>query len=146
VTTFYAYQTRIDVGLLGFGGYVDELRERYRDEFLANPLRGRVTVAEAGGEVLQDRATTQLLYSGGIILAAALDVAIDRTTAREASLDDLLIALVARARRDPAFRLTRETLERELESLTGQSFSPWLDAHVYGHELPELPSYLPASS
>ena len=92
--------------------------------------------------MLQDQATTRFLYSGGLFVAASLDATIDEITVQEASLDDLMFRLAERAKREPDFTLTRNTLEEELRDLTDRDFGPWLDQHVYGQTPPRLPDYI----
>jgi predicted metalloprotease with PDZ domain len=139
VTTYYAYRFRIAARMLDTGGFARELQRRYEEEYLANPLRGRVSPAAAGGRVLQDQDTTRLLYASGLVIAAALNQAIDQATAHERSLDDLMRNLVDEARSDPSFVLDRKSLELELHQLTGRDFGPWLSRYVYGTEVTPLP-------
>lgn len=146
VTTFYSYQVRMESGMLRFDSYANELQRRYRDEYRASPLYGSKSVAAAGRAVLEEEATTGYLYAGGVLLAASLDAEIDRVTRGNASLDQLMLALLQRAREDRQFVLTRQALERELERLTGSSFAGWLDDHVYGTQEPPLPEYITATA
>lgn len=144
VTTWYAYQSLIETRMLDPGRYGDELRERHERDYLGSSLRRRLSVADAGRRVLQDRETTRLLYSGGLFVAVTLDEAIGAASRQEADLEELLDRLFRRARQDPGFRLTRATLEEELAALTGEDFGPWLDRHVYGTEELPLPGYVTA--
>lgn len=144
VTTWVAYQTRLQLRQLDSGRYARELSARYREEYLANPRRAELSVAAAGEQVLQDGHTTALLYAGGVILAVALDEEIGRRSGHQAGLEELLAGLLEQARLDPAFRLTREALEGELLSLTGSDWSGWLDRHVWGTQPPPLPVWIDA--
>lgn len=144
VTTWYAYQSLIKTRMLDRSSYSDELRRRHERDYLPSSLRGRVSVAEAGQRVLQDQETTRLLYSGGLFVAVALNEAIGSASRQEADLEILLARLFDQARLDPGFRLTRATLEQELESLTGTDFGPWLTRYVYGTQGLPLPEHVTA--
>jgi predicted metalloprotease with PDZ domain len=146
VTTFYSYQVRMESGMLRFDAYASDLRRRYLDEYRASPLYGNKSVADAGRAVLEEEATTGYLYAGGVLLAASLDGEIDRVTRGTASLDDLVLALVLRARADRQFVLTRHALEEELQRLTDTPFGAWLDDHVYGTQEPPLPEYVTSAA
>lgn len=136
VTTYYAYAFRVAARMLDSGGFARDLQRRYETEYLSNPLRQRVSPAAAGARVLEDPHTTRLLYVSGLLVASALNHAIDHATLHERSLDDLMRLLVDVAAADPTFVLTRASLEAALYDLTGQDFSPWLDRYVYGTEPP----------
>jgi predicted metalloprotease with PDZ domain len=142
VTTFYAYQVRMDAQMLPFDDYTRDLAGRYREEYISSSLRDRESVAMAGQTVLEDEAHTRYLYAGGLLLAVALDQEIDQATGQRASLDDLVRGLVKRARHDDGFLLTRDTLESQLRELTGREFGPWLARYVYGTQVPQLPAYV----
>jgi predicted metalloprotease with PDZ domain len=136
VTTYYSYRFRVAARMLDHGGFNRDLERRYEDEYLPNRLRGQLSPAAAGAKVLQDPETTQLLYASGLLVAAALNHAIDQATAHDRSLDDLMRELVDAALADPSFVLTRETLEAALLDLTGHDFGPWLERYAYGTEPP----------
>jgi predicted metalloprotease with PDZ domain len=142
VTEFYAYQSRLESDLLSFPEYAKTLNERFHLEYLASPLLGETSVASASRQVLQDPNVTRYTYSAGLFIAASLDATIDQVTLQEKSLDDLMFQLAQRAKRDPRFLLTRETLQEELKKLTGEDFSGWLDRFVYGTEAPLLADYI----
>lgn len=142
VTTLYAYRTRLATRMLDHGRYAAQLQERFLDQWERTHLRASMSVADAGKIVLQDQAITRMLYTGGLLVGVALDEEIARLTRGDASLDDLVRTMVARAVDDPSYVLTRATLEHELTLLTGADFSPWLDRHVYGLEELPLPAYV----
>jgi predicted metalloprotease with PDZ domain len=142
VTTWYAYRTRLATRMLDMGSYAEQLASRYQSQYLDHGLRESMSVADAGGRVLQDPNVTSLLYSGGLFVAVALDAEIDAVTSHEAGLDQIVQNMVRRARLDPDYRLSRETLEAELKEVTGQNFRPWLERHVYGVESLPLPAYV----
>jgi predicted metalloprotease with PDZ domain len=142
VTEFYAYQTRLEAGIMSFPEYARVLNERYHQEYELSPLRGKTSLAWAGKEVLVDGETTQFMYSCGLFVASALDAEIDELTQQKSSLDDLMFLLAQRALKDPQFTLTRETLEKSLFDLTGFDFHDWLGKYVYSTQTPRLPSYI----
>ena len=142
VTEFYAYQTRLEAGMLSFPDYASVLSDRFHREYEVHPLRGKISLAQASKKVLIDRETTRYTYSGGLFVAAGLDEQIDDVTRQQESLDDLMYDLAVRAQRDPDFVLTRQTLEAALLDLTGHDFHEWFDRYVYGLESPHLPGYI----
>ena len=142
VTTLYAYRTRLATGMLDRGRYAEEISQRHRDHWAGDTLRQNLSLAEAGSIVLQDPAITRLTYTGGLLVGIALDESIVRSTRGDASLDDVVRAMVDRAAIDPDYRLTRATLEAELERVTGDDFGPWLDRYVYGVEDVPLPGFV----
>ena len=142
VTEFYAYQTRLEAGIMRFPEYARVLNERYHEEYETSSLRGKRSLDWAGRQVLVDGETTQFMYSGGLFVASALDAEIDEVTQQKRSLDDLMFQLAQKATKDPQFTLTRRSLEKSLLELTGFDFHNWLGAYVYSTETPRLPSYI----
>jgi predicted metalloprotease with PDZ domain len=144
VTTYYSYKSCQDVRMLDGGGFARELRDRYEKHYVGNPKRLELSLAEAGQTVLQNQDTTQLLYSGGMLAALALDIEIDSRSGHQESLDDIMLDLAARARLDPEWHLTREELVASLAAATGTDFDPWLSDYVYGQQALALPEYVQA--
>ncbi len=142
VTEFYAYQTRLEAGMLSFPEYAEVMSDRFHHEYETLPLRGRISLAEASRKVLVDRDITRFTYSGGLFVAAGLDRQIDDVSAQQKSLDDLMYYLAQRSLYDPGFVLTRESLEKALMQLTGHDFHDWMSRYVYGLESPLLPEYI----
>jgi len=142
VTEFYAYQTRLEAKIMSFAEYARVLNERYHTEFESSPLRGKMSLADAGKEVLVDGETTRFMYSCGLFVASALDAEIDELSQQKYSLDDLMFRLAQKASKDPKFVLTRQTLETTLLELTGFDFHDWLQSYVYSTQTPRLPSYI----
>ena len=70
------------------------------------------------------------------------DERIVAATQADANLDDLVLALVHRARTEEGFTLTRAHLEEEYSRLTGDALGPWLDQYVYGRGDLPLPGYV----
>lgn len=142
ITTLYAYRTRLATGMLDRGRYAEEISSRHREQWAGESLRGNLSLAEAGEIVLQDPAITRMTYTGGLLVGIALDDAIVRETQGDASLDDVLRGMAERARIEPAYRLTRATLEAELARVSGRDFGPWLERYVYGVEDLPLPTFV----
>jgi len=142
VTTWYAYRTRLALRMVDNSRFADEVRQRYREHYRDNPLRPAVSLAAAGERVLESTELTQLLYTGGLLLALALDHEIGAATGHDRGLEDLLLRLVLRAEREGGLVLERKVLEEELRRLTDTDFGPWLSAHVWGTEPPRLPGFL----
>jgi predicted metalloprotease with PDZ domain len=142
VTTFYSYKFCQDARMLDGGSLVRELNERYDNHYVSNPKRGEITLAEAGKTVLQNQDTTQLLYSGGMLAALALDIEIGNRTDHQKTLNDIMLDLASRATRDAEWHLTREELRASLADATGTEFEPWLQSYIYGLEPLELPDYI----
>jgi predicted metalloprotease with PDZ domain len=142
VTEFYAYQTRLEANIMSFPEYASVLNERYHTEYETSPLRGKVSLDDAGKEVLVDAETTRFMYSCGLFVASALDAEIDELSQQKYSLDDLMYRLARKASQDSDFVLTRQTLETNLRELTGFDFHDWLQSYVYSTKTPRLPSYI----
>jgi len=142
ITTLYAYRTRLATGMLDPGRYAEEIAGRHRDQWADETLRGNISLAEAGEIVLQDPAITRMTYTGGLLVGIALDDAIVRETQGDASLDDVLRGMARQASIEPAYRLTRATLEAELSRVSGRDFGPWLERYVYGVEDMPLPTFV----
>lgn len=142
VTTYYSYRTRLALRMVDNGRFADEVRRRYETHYRDNPLRHELSLAATGQQVLQSAELTQLLYTGGLLLAITLDREIQATTNHDRDLDDLMQRLARRAEREGHLVLDRDVLEYELERLTDADFGPWLSRHVWGTEAPVLPGFL----
>lgn len=132
VATLYADRALLATRKLDYGTWTERTRAAFAEHWRDSELRRTTSLARAGEIVLQDQEYTRLLYTGGPLLALALDLEIQERTDHYASLDDLLRALTERAFEDPRFRLTRTTLVEELRALTGSDFSGWLDRYAWG--------------
>ncbi len=142
VTTWYAYQSLIATRMLDRGSFAQEVRKRYRRIAPRLDSNERISVASAGQQVLQDPSTTQMLYSGGLFVAIALDEAIRRSSGGQESLEDLLAMLFEEARRDADGVFTRDALEAALGKLTGQDWRTWLEAYAYGEDPLDFPDFV----
>ncbi len=144
VTTYYSYQFRMDCRMLDPGTYAATVRERFERDVLNSGLLGHSSLATVSTQVLQAAETTSFLYSGGLVVAKALDHEIERRTNNRRSLDDVMRNLVQKAQANRDFILTREALEAELELITESSMTEWLARYVYGLETPPLDAVDPA--
>jgi predicted metalloprotease with PDZ domain len=144
VASLYADRTLLATRKLDYGTWTERMRRAWEEDWRDSPLRRSTSLARAGEIVLQNAEYTSLLYTGGPLLALALDLEIQERTHHRHSLDDLLRALSDRAFADPRFRLTRASLLAQLQALTGTDFADWLDRHAWGTaELP-LPGSIAA--
>jgi predicted metalloprotease with PDZ domain len=144
VATLYADRALLATRKLDYGTWTERMRESWAQNWRDSELRQTTSLARAGEIVLQNAEYTRLLYTGGPLLAVALDMEIQARTDNYKSLDDLLRALTDQAFADPRFRLTRTTLVRELQTLTNTDFSDWLDKHAWGTTDLPLPSSITA--
>jgi predicted metalloprotease with PDZ domain len=142
VTTWYAYQSLIETRMLDSGSFAEDVQSRYERIERSFRSRDRLSVASAGQHVLQDSNTTQMLYSGGLFVAIALDEAIGAATRGEENLEALLEILFGESRRDPERVFSREGLETSLRALTGEDFGDWLDRYAYGSGPVDLPEFV----
>ena len=140
VATLYADRALLATRKLDYGTWTERMRASWARHWRDSELRQTTSLARAGEIVLQNAEYTRLLYTGGPLLALALDLEIQARTDNYRSLDDLLRALTDRAFADPRFRLTRTTLIRELQTLTDTDFTDWLDRHAWGTSDLPLPS------
>lgn len=90
-TDYYAWLVAARLGLGTWEEFAATLGEEMR-QCAANPRRGELSLVEAGGEVFfSDRNAYDLIYDGGLLIAAWLDRAI-RAQKRGSTLDDLMRA------------------------------------------------------
>jgi predicted metalloprotease with PDZ domain len=143
--TLYADRALLATRKLDYGTWVEGMRREWAENWRDSELRHTTSVARAGEIVLQSAEYTRLLYTGGRLLALALDLEIQERTSNYKTLDDLLRALADRAFQDARFRLTHTTLVEELKALTGTDFTDWLDRHAWGTEDIPLPASITES-
>ncbi|MBU0641553.1 MAG: hypothetical protein KKB50_22065 [Planctomycetes bacterium] len=99
-TDYYAYLVSARVGLLTWEAFAEKLGECMQG-CAANPSAGKLSLAEAGGEIFfKDRHAHDLVYQGGLVVAAWLDRSI-RARAQGQTLDDFMRALVNDPRWEP---------------------------------------------
>jgi len=90
-TDYYAYLVPARLRLKTWEDFANTLADKMR-RCAANPLRGKLSLAEAGGEVFfHDQNAYDLVYDGGLLIGAWLDRAI-RTRDGRKTLDDLMRA------------------------------------------------------
>jgi predicted metalloprotease with PDZ domain len=91
-TDYYAYLVPARLKLSTWEEFARTLGEKMQS-CAANPLRARMSLAAAGGEVFfRDKNAYNLVYDGGLLLAAWLDRAM-RQRGDDKTLDDLMRAL-----------------------------------------------------
>lgn len=102
-TDYYAYLVCARLGLISWEEFAATLGQKML-KVTYNPHFGRLALLEAGGPLFfADTAVRDLVYDGGMIVAAWLDRAI-RTAGRGRSLDDFMRALLNDPRWDPEQR------------------------------------------
>jgi predicted metalloprotease with PDZ domain len=90
-TDYFAYLVPARLGLSTWDEFADTLADKMR-ACAENLQRGKLSLASAGGEVFfTDRNAYDLVYDGGLVIAAWLDQAI-RRQGRGQTLDDLMRA------------------------------------------------------
>jgi predicted metalloprotease with PDZ domain len=107
------------------------LRRRIARDYHGSELLGRLSVAAAAAEVMQDGATTRFAYAGGSLAAAALDAWLAPAAGMSHPLDEVLRHLLARG---PDVPLDRPALEAAVNAVCGADCGPWLATYVYGKE------------
>ncbi len=90
-TDYYGYLIPARLGLNTWEGFAATLGEKMQAA-ASNPRRGKLSLVQAGGPIFfQDRDAYQLVYDGGLLLAAWLDRTLQSAGGRH-SLDDLMRA------------------------------------------------------
>ena len=88
-TDYYAYLVSARLGLDTWEQFATTLGEKMRN-CASNPRRGKLSLADSGGEVFfHDDGARDLVYEGGLLVAAWLDRTI-RGQGRGQTLDDLM--------------------------------------------------------
>jgi predicted metalloprotease with PDZ domain len=136
VTQYYALRTLDDLGYLGGKGLSAEVARIYRQDYLQNPLAGKVSLEEAGQKVLGPKHETELLYDGGLVLAHLIDREIRAATGSRRCLDDVLRDLYRRGDAGHTL-LDRPLLLESLRVAGGIDFQARYEAWV------RTPSILP---
>ena len=92
-TDYYAYLVSARLGLISWDKFAETLAEKMQS-CAENPKRGKLSLVDAGGEVFfQGGDAYDLVYDGGLLIAAWLDRTIrraDHADAKNATLDDLM--------------------------------------------------------
>jgi predicted metalloprotease with PDZ domain len=77
-TDYYAHLVSARLGVIGWPLFAGDLAERM-ERLARNPLAGELSLADAGGPAFfEDRNANDLVYHGGLLLAALLDLEIRR--------------------------------------------------------------------
>ncbi|HUU84004.1 MAG TPA: hypothetical protein VM243_10925 [Phycisphaerae bacterium] len=93
ITDYYAYLVPARLGLNTWEQFARTLGDKMQ-QCAANPLRGKRSLADAGGEEFFNETNAyNLVYDGGLLTGAWLDMAIRRGEGGK-TLDDLMRALV----------------------------------------------------
>ena len=138
-TTWYAARLLASAGVWEPQHARHMLRSRLERDYAASSLLGKVSVAEAAGQVMAGREVVSFAYAGGVASCMGLDEYLSRLTGLDAPLDQVLRHLYRhRAEGD----LSRESLEAAVLEVTGVDCHPWLDMFVYGREAIEPPARL----
>ncbi len=135
---FPRYYSHIVSIRLGFASESDFLRnfERRWEAYLSQ--QGELSIREAGKDKSANR---ELVYDGGSLVAAALDLQIRNLTENRSSLDDVMKQMYRE------FGLTDDTFTmgdviRIVSQIAGKDFKPFFHKYVAGTERLPLEEYL----
>ena len=135
---FTQYYSEIVPVRLGLASEIDFLRnlERTWEAYLSR--QGELSIHEAGEDKSANR---ELVYDGGSLIAAALDLQIRSLTENRRSLDDVMKQMYRK------FGLTgvpytMNDVIRIVSRITGEDFKPFFSKYVTGTEQLPLENYL----
>ena len=138
---FTGYYSDIVSVRLGLTSEIDFLRrfERRWESYLSR--QGELSIREAGEDKSANR---ELVYDGGSLVAAALDLQIRSLTQNRSSLDDVMKQMYRE------FGLTDDTFTmgdviRIVNQIAGEDFKPFFHKYVVGTERLPLEQYLKAA-
>ena len=127
---FTQYYSKIIPVRRGLASESDFLRnfERTWESYLSR--QGELSIREAGEDKTANR---ELVYDGGCLVAAALDLQIRKRTQNRSSLDDVMQQLYQ------AFGLTDDVFTmndviRIINQIAGEDFKPFFNEYVVGTE------------
>ena len=134
---FTEYYSRVISARLGFTSENDFLRDLEGSSELYLSKSGELSIRGAGGD---KSANMDLVYQGGNLIAAALDVRIRKLTQNQKSLDDVMKQVYQE------FGATGETytiddIIRIVSDITGENFEPFFRKYVSGTERLPLAEY-----
>ena len=134
---FTGYYSDIVSVRLGLTSESDFLRsfERKWESYLSR--QGELSIREAGEDKSANR---ELVYDGGCLVAAALDLQIRKRTQNQSSLDDVMQQMYQ------AFGLTDDVFTmndviRIISQIAGEDFKPFFNEYVVGTERLPLEKY-----
>ena len=134
---FTQYYSKIISVRLGLASESDFLRnfERTWESYLSR--QGELSIYEAGEDKTANR---ELVYDGGCLVAAALDLQIRKRTQNRSSLDDVMQQMYqAFGLTDAVF--TMNDVIRIISQIAGENFKPFFNEYVVGTERLPLEKY-----
>ncbi len=137
VAGFTQYCSEIISARLGLTSESDFLRnfERTWESYLSR--QGELSIREAGEDKSANR---ELVYDGGCLVAAALDLQIRNRTQNRGSLDDVIQQMYREfGLTDNAF--TINDVVRIISQIAGENFKPFFNEYVIGTERLPLEEY-----
>ena len=134
-TQYYSKVVCSRLGLVSEDDFVKDL-ERTWESYLSR--QGRKSIREAGEDKSSNR---ELVYDGGSLVAAALDLQIRKYTQNRKSLDDVMKRMYQEfGLTDAAY--TMDDVIRIVSQVTGGDFEPFFSRYVDGTEELPLDRYL----
>ena len=137
VAGFTQYCSEIISARLGLTSESDFLRnfERTWESYLSR--QGELSIREAGEDKSANR---ELVYDGGCLVAAALDLQIRKRTHNRSSLDDVMQQMYRKfGPTDAVF--TINDVVRIISQIAGEDFKPFFNEYVIGTERLPLEEY-----
>ncbi len=135
---FTEYYSRIACTRLGLTSENDFLRDMERKYELYLSQQGDLSIREAG----ENKSTNHyLVYEGGSLVAAALDLQIRNLTGNRSSLDDV-VKQMYREFGLTENRYTMADVIRIINQIAGEDFEPFFRKYVSGTERLPLEKYL----
>ena len=128
-TSWYSARMLATAGVWATDHARGVLGARLDRDYANNPLRGKMSVAEAASEVMASNEQVRYGYAGSAAACMALDEMLARTSGHRRPLDQVLRRLYEEGRGEP---LTRARLVAAVEQVTGVDCTAWLDTYVYG--------------
>jgi Peptidase family M1 domain len=105
------------------------LADRLNKDYVGNPWRSKVTIAEAAADVMGDPEKVRYSYASGIAACMALDQWLSRQGTLNRPLDEVLRYLYDNRDENG---LSRQSLEEAVLAVTGINCHLWLENFVYG--------------
>ena len=123
------------LGLISEGDFLRSLKLAW-ESYLSQ--QGERSIREAGEDKLANR---ELVYDGGRLIAAALDVQIRKRTKNRSSLDDVMKQMYREfGLTDTAYKM--DDVIRIVSQIVGEDFEPFFSKYVMGTERLPLEEYL----
>ena len=135
---FTEYYSKISCARLGLISEEDFLRDLKRKCELYLSKQGELSIREAGENKMPNHA---LVYEGGSLVAAALDLQIRKLTKNRNSLDDVMKQMY-REFGLTGSKYTIEDIIRIVSEIAGEDFEPFFKKYVSGTERLPLAEYL----